>query len=204
MSIQPYHTITPNQYIITPHHTTPHTTHHHPTPHHTTSPSHMSIQPYHALSHNTTPHHTPSPNTTSHHLHNTPHHTNTPLLHTTIHHHHQTRDLGGRGGDMKDDAVVSLLHPSRSSALRSSAESFILVHSLMLSIHDLFCLPLLLPPSSVPCSTVFGSVVAGDVAEPCQLFLLDDGEKGFLWTCQPCYLTLDKFLGLSFSPGYAQ
>jgi len=73
--------------------------------------------------------------------------------------HHQSRDLGGRGGDTKDDAVVSLLHPSRSSALCSSTESFILVYSLMLSIHDLFCLPLFLPPSSVPCSTVFGRVL---------------------------------------------
>lgn len=74
----------------TPHHTTPHITHHHITsPHHITRhpPHHMITSPHHTTSNHITPsHYTTSHHTTPPHLtsHITSHHTTSP--HTTPHH----------------------------------------------------------------------------------------------------------------------
>ena len=66
----------------------------------------------------------------------------------------QSLNLGGRR-DTTDDVATIPFHPSLSStALRESPNS-IPVHSLMLSSHLFFCLPLLLAPFTVPCRIVF-------------------------------------------------
>ena len=66
----------------------------------------------------------------------------------------QSLNLGGRRGTTNDVAAIPF-HPSLSSAaLRESPNPFP-VHSLMLSSHLFFCLPLLLAPFTVPCRIVF-------------------------------------------------
>ena len=62
----------------------------------------------------------------------------------------QSLNLGGCWGTTDDVATIPF-HPSLSSAgLRESP-----LHSLMLSSHLFFCLPLLLVPFTVPCRIVF-------------------------------------------------
>ena len=66
----------------------------------------------------------------------------------------QSLKLGGRRGTTYDVATIPF-HPSLSSvALRESPNPFP-VHSLILSSHLFFCLPLLLAPFTVPCRIVF-------------------------------------------------
>ncbi|KAL8621751.1 hypothetical protein ACOMHN_061886 [Nucella lapillus] len=55
---------------------------------------------------------------------------------------------------MSDDDAAIRRQSTLSSAFRSSVGPSRCVHSLMLSIHLLVCLPLRLPPSSVPWRTV--------------------------------------------------
>ena len=62
----------------------------------------------------------------------------------------QSLNLGGRRGTSDDVATI----PFQSAALRESP-NHIPVHSLMLSFHLFFCLPLFLAPFTVPCRIVF-------------------------------------------------
>ena len=55
------------------------------------------------------------------------------------------------------DFTTSFLQSSRLSAFRSKIFHSRPVHSLMLSSHHFFCLPLRLPPWTVPCRTVLAS-----------------------------------------------
>ena len=66
----------------------------------------------------------------------------------------QSLNLGGRWGTT-DDAATIPFHPSLSSAALRESPNPIPVHSLMLSSHLFFCLPLLLAPFTVPCRIVF-------------------------------------------------
>ena len=66
----------------------------------------------------------------------------------------QSLNLGGRRSTT-DDAATIPFHPSLSSAALRESPNPIPVHSLMLSSHLFFCLPLLLAPFTVPCRTVF-------------------------------------------------
>ena len=66
----------------------------------------------------------------------------------------QSLDLRGRRGTTDDVAKIPF-HPSLSSAALRESTNPIPVHSLMLSSHLFFCLPLLLAPPTVPCRTVF-------------------------------------------------
>ena len=66
----------------------------------------------------------------------------------------QSLNLGGRRGTT-DDAATIPFHPSLSPAARRESPNPIPVHSLMLSSHLFFCLPLLLAPFTVPCRIVF-------------------------------------------------
>ena len=66
----------------------------------------------------------------------------------------QSFNLGGRRGTT-DDAATIPFHPSLSSAALKESPNPIPVHSLMLSSHLFFCLPLLLAPFTVPCRIVF-------------------------------------------------
>ena len=66
----------------------------------------------------------------------------------------QSLNLGGRRGTTDDIATIAF-HPSLSSAALRESPSPIPVHSLMLSSHFFFCLPLLLAPFTVPCRIVF-------------------------------------------------
>ena len=66
----------------------------------------------------------------------------------------QSLNLGGRRGTT-DDAATIPFHPSLSSAALRESPNPIPVHSLMLSSHLFFCLPLLLAPFTVPCRIVF-------------------------------------------------
>ena len=66
----------------------------------------------------------------------------------------QSLNLGGRRGTTDDVATIPF-HPSLTSAVVWESPNPIPVHSLMLSSHLFFCLPLLLAPSTVPCRTVF-------------------------------------------------
>ena len=59
-------------------------------------------------------------------------------------------NLGGRRGTTDDVATIPF-HPSLSSAALRESPNPIPVHSLMLSSHLFFCLPLLLAPFTVPC-----------------------------------------------------
>ena len=66
----------------------------------------------------------------------------------------QSLNLGGRRGTTDDVATIPF-HPSLSSAALRESPNPIPVHSLMLSSHLFFCLPLLLAPFTVPGSIVF-------------------------------------------------
>ena len=66
----------------------------------------------------------------------------------------QSLNLGGRRGTIDDVATIPF-HPSLSSAALRESPNPIPVHSLMLSSHLFFCLPLLLAPFTVPCRIVF-------------------------------------------------
>ena len=66
----------------------------------------------------------------------------------------QSLNLGGRRGTTDDVATIPF-HPSLSSAALRESPNPIPVHSLMLSSHLFFCLPLLLAPFTVPCRIVF-------------------------------------------------
>ena len=63
---------------------------------------------------------------------------------------HLSHSLFDRWGT-KDDRATTVLHSSLFSAFRRVSPNFNPVHSLMLSSHLFFCLPLLLPPCPVPC-----------------------------------------------------
>ena len=66
----------------------------------------------------------------------------------------QSLSLGGRRGTTDDVATIPF-HPSLSSAALRESPNPIPVHSLMLSSHLFFCLPLLHAPFTVPCRIVF-------------------------------------------------
>ena len=66
----------------------------------------------------------------------------------------QPRNLGGRWGTTYDVATIPFYPSLFSAALRESPNS-IPAHSLMLSSHLFFCLPLLIALFTVPCRNVF-------------------------------------------------
>ena len=66
----------------------------------------------------------------------------------------QSLNLGLRRGITDDFATIPFHHSMSLGALRESPNS-VPVHSLMLSSHLFFCLPLLLASFTVPCRTVF-------------------------------------------------
>ena len=66
----------------------------------------------------------------------------------------QSLNLGGCRGTIDDVATIPF-HPSLSTAAIRESPNPIPIHSLMLSSHLFFCLPLLLAPFTVPCRTVF-------------------------------------------------
>ena len=68
-----------------------------------------------------------------------------------------SRNLADRWGTTVD-FTTSFLHSSRFSSLRSTMFHSKPVHSLMFSSHRFFCLPLRLPPCTVPCRIVLASV----------------------------------------------
>ena len=57
----------------------------------------------------------------------------------------------------KDDQATTVFHSSLFSAFRRTSPNFNPVHSVTLSSHLFFCLPLLLPPCTVPCRIIFAS-----------------------------------------------
>ena len=59
----------------------------------------------------------------------------------------------------KDDRATTVLHSSLFSAFRRASPNFNPVHSVTLSSYLFFCLPLLLPPCTVPCRIIFASPV---------------------------------------------
>ena len=67
---------------------------------------------------------------------------------------HLSLNLGGRRGTTDDVATIPF-DPSLSSAALRESPNPIPVHSLMLSSHLFFCLPLRLAPFTVPCKIVF-------------------------------------------------
>ena len=67
-----------------------------------------------------------------------------------------SRSLANRWGTTAD-FTTSFLHSLRFSAFRSSIFHSRPVHSLMLSSHRFLCLPLHLPPRTVPCRIVLAS-----------------------------------------------
>ena len=69
-----------------------------------------------------------------------------------------SRSLADRWGTTVD-FTTSFLHSSRFSAFRSVMFHGRSVHSLMLSSHRFLCLPLRLPPWTVPCRIVLASPV---------------------------------------------
>ena len=71
---------------------------------------------------------------------------------------HLSRSLVDRWG-ATDDLATSSFHSSRLSAFLLAVYRVMPVHSGMLSSHLFFCLPLLLPPCSVPCRIVLASPV---------------------------------------------
>ena len=68
----------------------------------------------------------------------------------------QFLNLGGRRGTTDDVATIPF-HPSLSPGALRKSPNPIPVHSLMLSSHLFFCLPLLLAPFTVPCRIVFAT-----------------------------------------------
>ena len=73
-------------------------------------------------------------------------------------HLHLSRSLVDLWG-ATDDLATSSLHTSRLSAFLMAAYSVMPVHSGMLSFHLFFCLPLLLPLCTVPCTIVLASPI---------------------------------------------
>ena len=71
---------------------------------------------------------------------------------------HLSLSLVDRWGT-KDDRATTVLHSSLLSAFRRASPNFNPVHSDTLFSHLLFCLPLLLPPCTVPCRIIFASPV---------------------------------------------
>ena len=71
---------------------------------------------------------------------------------------HLSLSLVDRWGT-KDDWATTVLHSSLFSAFRRASPNFKPVHSVTLSSHLFFCLPLLLPPCTVPCRIIFASPV---------------------------------------------
>ena len=71
--------------------------------------------------------------------------------------HHLSLSLVDRWGTKDDRATV--LHSSLFSAFRRASPNFDPVHSVTLSSHLFFCLPLLLPPCTAPCRIIFASPV---------------------------------------------
>ena len=71
---------------------------------------------------------------------------------------HLSHSLVDRWGT-KDDRATTVLHSSLFSAFRRASPSFNPVHSVTLSSHLFFCLPLLHPPCTVPCRIIFASPV---------------------------------------------
>ena len=69
---------------------------------------------------------------------------------------HLSRSLADRWGTTVD-YTTRFLHSSRFSAFRSMIFHSRPFHSLMLSSHRFLCLPLRLPPCTVPCRTVLAS-----------------------------------------------
>ena len=67
---------------------------------------------------------------------------------------YQSPNLGGRRGTTNDVVAINF-HPSLSSAALRESSNSIPIHSLMLSSHLFFCLPLFLSPFTVPCRIVF-------------------------------------------------
>ena len=68
----------------------------------------------------------------------------------------QSLNLGSRRGTTDDVATIGLpFHPSLSSSALRESPNPIPVHSLMLSSHLFYCLPLLLAPFTVPFRIVF-------------------------------------------------
>ena len=59
----------------------------------------------------------------------------------------------------KDDRATTVLHSSLFSAFRRASPNFNPVHSVTLSSHRYFCLPLLLPPCTVPYRIIFANPV---------------------------------------------
>ena len=74
---------------------------------------------------------------------------------TSIHLSHSLFDRWGT----KDDRATTVLHSSLFSAFRRASPNFNPVHSVMLSSYLFFCLPLLLPPCTVPCRIICASPV---------------------------------------------
>ena len=80
----------------------------------------------------------------------------TPQRHfTSLHLSHSLVDRWGT----KDDRATTVLHSSLFSVFRRASPNFNPVHSVTLSSHLFFCLPLLLPPCTVPCRIIFASPV---------------------------------------------
>ena len=73
------------------------------------------------------------------------------LLHTIHSLTHSSLDLVGRRGDRMDEEAEVRLQAGRSEERVSSSGVDSLVHSFMLSDQLFLCLPLLRPPSTVPC-----------------------------------------------------
>ena len=80
------------------------------------------------------------------------------------HHHHQSLNREGRWGTTDDFATSFLYFSLLSTALWDLPNSRP-VHFLMLSSHLFLCLPSLLPPFTVPCTTkdVIGRYKCGGV-----------------------------------------
>ena len=72
------------------------------------------------------------------------------------HHPHLSLSLADHWGTT-GDFTTNFLHSSQFSAFRSMMFHSRPVHSLMLSSHRFLCLPLRLPPCTVPCRTVLAS-----------------------------------------------
>ena len=71
---------------------------------------------------------------------------------------HLTLSLVDRWGT-KDDWATTFLRSSLFSAFRRASPNFKPVHSVTLSSLLFFCLPILLPPCTVPCRIMFASPV---------------------------------------------
>ena len=81
-------------------------------------------------------------------------------------HLHLSRSLADRWGTTVD-FTTNFLHSSQFSAFRSVMFHSRPVHSLMLSSHRFLCLPLRLPPCTVPCGNrLVGLVVTASASRP--------------------------------------